>query len=277
MPGAAPPSHGFPASEFEARTARLQRIMRDFRLDALLLTNPPNIRYVTGFETQFWESPTRPWFVVTPARGKPLAVVPEIGAPQMARTWIDDVRSWPAPRPADDGSSLLAAVLAGLPRRFGRIGAELGREMALRMPVMQFLELREALPDLDVVDGSPALWRARRVKTPAEIERIGFVCRIASEAYENLASTVSAGEPLREVCRKLATDILRRGADSVPFLPAIAGPRRGRPDRVRPPGPDAGAGRYPVHRHRLDLRRVFLRFRPQLGRRPNRRRGPARP
>ena len=222
MTGVSRPPHGFPDSEFEARIARAQRIMRASEFDALLLTGPANIRYATGFETQFWESPTRPWFAVVPAEGKPVAVVPEIGAPEMARTWIDDVRSWPAPRPEDDGASLLAATLAQLPRRFGRVGAELGREMALRMPVAQFLELRDALPGLDIVDGAPCLWETRRVKTPAEVERIRFVCRIASEAYEGLSDLISVGEHLREVRRKLSMDILRRGADATPFLPVIA-------------------------------------------------------
>jgi Xaa-Pro dipeptidase len=37
-------------------------------LSALQLTTPPNVRYFTGFDFQFWESPTRPWFVVVPLR-----------------------------------------------------------------------------------------------------------------------------------------------------------------------------------------------------------------
>ena len=218
-----PPPRGFSPAEFEARTARTQAIMRRHEFDALLLTTPPNIRYVTGFASQFWESPTRPWFVVVPAEGKPVAVVPEIGGPEMAATWIDDVRTWPAPRPADDGTSLLTEVLAQLPRRFGRVGAELGREMSLRMPVTQLDEVREALPGLTFGDGSPALWEIRGVKTPAEIEHIRFICQVASDAYENLPSLVSQGETAREACRKLTVDILARGADSVPFMPGISG------------------------------------------------------
>ncbi len=218
-----PPPRGFSPAEFEQRTARAQAIMRDHELDALLLTTPPNIRYITGFASQFWESPTRPWFVVVPADGKPVAVVPEIGAPEMAATWLDDVRSWPAPRPEDDGTSLLAEALAQLPRTFGRVGAELGREMALRMPVAQLDELRDALPGLEIMNGSPAIWRIRGVKTPAEIEHIRFICQIASDAYETLPSYVHPGDTPREACRRLTMDVLARGADSVPFMPGIAG------------------------------------------------------
>src|SRR3954464_12739243 len=98
-----------------------------------------DIRYISGFDSQFWESPTRPWFVVLPAEGEPVAVIPEIGAPEMARTWVRDIRTWPAPRPAADGTSLPPAARDALPRRFGRVGFELGREHSLRMPVLQFL------------------------------------------------------------------------------------------------------------------------------------------
>ena len=217
------PAHGFPSSEFEGRVARAQEIMRRYEFDALLLTTSHNIRYFSGFDSQFWESPTRPWFVVVPAEGKPMAVIPEIGAPEMERTWIDDVRSWPAPQPADDGTSLLTAALAQLPRRFGRVGAELGREMSLRMPVMQFLELRDKLPGLELDNGSPCIWEVRRVKTEGEIARIRFICGIASQAYENLPNLVSQGDSVRDACRRLTIDILNRGADAVPFLPGIAG------------------------------------------------------
>ena len=61
------PKRGFSPAEFETRLMRAQEIMRHHAFDALLLTTPPNIRYATGFDTQFWESPTRPWFVIVPA------------------------------------------------------------------------------------------------------------------------------------------------------------------------------------------------------------------
>ncbi|RWK52306.1 MAG: aminopeptidase P family protein, partial [Mesorhizobium sp.] len=137
------PKRGFSAEEFETRTSRAQEIMRRHELDALLVSSPPNVRYFTGFDSQFWESPTRPWFVVVPLGGNPIAVIPEIGAPEMALTWIKDIRTWPAPVPEDDGISLLKSTLDSLPKRFGRIGAELGREMAIRMPVSDFLKLRD--------------------------------------------------------------------------------------------------------------------------------------
>jgi len=226
------PPRGFSPPEFAARATRAQRIMRDHRLDSLALTTPADIRYLTGFDSQFWESPTRPWFVVLPAEGEPIAVIPEIGAPGMARTWVRDIRTWPAPRPADDGTSLLAAALDALPRRFGRVGLELGREHSLRMPVLQFLELKDRLPGLDLADGSPCIWAARMVKTEAEIGHIRHICGIACDAVPPL---VRRGDTEREAARALRIELARLSADSTPFLPAISGPG-GVPQIVCGPG-----------------------------------------
>lgn len=217
------PQRGFTAAEFEKRTTRAQKIMDRHGFDALLLTAPPNVRYFTGFDSQFWESPTRPWFVVVPREGAPIAVIPEIGAPEMALTWIKDIRTWAAPNPEDDGLSLLKSTIESLPRKHGKVGAEMGREMALRMPVAEFLQLRGSL-GLSLENGSPCIWEIRMVKTEAEIAHIHYICQIASDAYEALPSQISIGESEREIVRKLCIDIARRGADATPFMPAISGP-----------------------------------------------------
>ena len=217
-----PPKRGFSTSEFEQRVYKAQRIMHLYRLDAIFVTTPPNIRYFTGFDSQFWESPTRPWFLVIPLQGKPIAVIPEIGAPKMVLTWLDDIRTWPAPSPEDDGISLLKSTLNDLTKTFSRIGAELGREMSLRMPIIDFLKLRDCV-DSEIVDGTPAIWDMRMVKTPAEINHIHYICSIASDAYNELPNKLTIGETERDASRKLRIDIAMRGADSTPFMPAISG------------------------------------------------------
>ena len=213
---------GFKVSEFEMRMARAQEIMHRRNLDAILVTTPQNIRYFTGFDSQFWESPTRPWFVVVPGEGKPIAVVPEIGAREMERTWVEDVRSWPSPIPEDDGISLLSDVVNSLATKFNTIGAELGREMTLRMPVNDFLKLRTFI-NRQILDGSPALWEMRMVKTESEIQRIEHICKLASESYQDLPKYLNIGETERDAVRKLRIDLIKRGADSIPFLPAVSG------------------------------------------------------
>ena len=47
---------GFPNAEFEARAARAQTAMRVEGLDAVVVTSPPNVRYVTGFASEFFDA-----------------------------------------------------------------------------------------------------------------------------------------------------------------------------------------------------------------------------
>ena len=219
-----PPQRGFTRGEFEARLARAQAAMTRDELDALVVTSPPNVRYFSGFATQFWESPTRPWFVVVPREGALSAVIPEVGAPGMAATWVDDIRTWPAPVPEDDGVSLLRAVLEGLPRRFGRIGWEMGREQVVRMPIKDFDTLRHQVTGLDFVDGSPTIWSLRMVKSAAEIAHIRHICQIASGAFERLIGELSPGDSELDASRKIRLELMQGGADLVPFAAVISGP-----------------------------------------------------
>jgi Xaa-Pro aminopeptidase len=217
------PERGFAKAEFEQRLIRAQKIMKSYKLDGLLLTSPQNIRYFTGYDSQFWESPTRPWFVVVPSSGKPIGIVPEIGESEFKKTWLDDIKSWPSPRPDDEGISLVKATLDDLQKIYGQIGAEFGKEMAIRMPVRDLLKLKEIIKT-NIVDGSDAIWDMRMIKTNNEIERIKFICSIASDAYNSLPAKLAIGDTERAAVNKLKIDILNRGADNVPFMPGISGP-----------------------------------------------------
>ena len=102
------PDRGFSTTEYRARTESAQALMAEQGLSGILLMSEPEVRYFTGFHTLFWQSPTRPWFVFIPLQGKPVAVIPEIGAALMRQSWLDDIRTWSAPAPDDDGVSLLS-------------------------------------------------------------------------------------------------------------------------------------------------------------------------
>lgn len=217
------PTRGFTVEEYARRTARAQRLMRIRDIDALLLMTEPEVRYFSGFHSQFWESPTRPWYLVVPADRAPIAIIPQIGAAGMQQTWIDDVRTWPAPQPGDEGVSLLSGLLADLARRHARIGIPMGHESALRMPLVDLTCLRERLTHLEFVDASDVIQRLRRIKSEAEIAKIRHACRITSDGFETLADTISPGSTERNACREFKIDLLRRGADGSPYLIGASG------------------------------------------------------
>lgn len=217
------PERGFAPEEFQARTRRAQKMMDAAGFDALLLTSEPDVRYFTGFLTRFWESPTRPWFLVVPLSGKPVAVIPGIGGALMARTWIDDIRTWPAPAPGDDGVSLLGDTLLELAGEKGRIGLPMGHETHLRMPLRDFDRLRDRLARMRFGDATGIVRTLQGVKSPAEVEKIAHACAIAAHAFEQIHEIAHEGKPLSAVYRHFQAALLNAGADWVPYLAGGAG------------------------------------------------------
>lgn len=228
------PERGFELAEFEARTHKAQALMAEQHLEGLLLMSEAEVRYFSGFHTLFWQSPTRPWFLFVPAAGKPIAVIPEIGAALMRQTWIEDIRTWSAPAPQDDGISLLRDLLAPLAQRNACLGILKGHETALRMPLGDWERLMQTLPGLQLADATGLVQGLRMVKSAAEIEKLAHICAIGSASFAQVPAQVSQGMPLEEVFRAFRREALAQGADDLPYLVGGAGPG-GYIDVISPP------------------------------------------
>lgn len=213
----------FPALEYQERVARLQAGMATQGFDALLLTSPADVFYTTGFLTRFWESPARPWFIVVPRAGDPVAVIPSIGGDLMGRTWLRDIRTWPAPDPRDDGVSLLADTLAQVVPPDGRIGLPMGLETHLRMPLRDYDALRRQLSPRGFADATGCVQRVREVKSEAEIAKIRSTCSIAARAFARVPEFAQEGRSLAEVFRDFQIALLVEGADWVSYVAGGAG------------------------------------------------------
>jgi Xaa-Pro aminopeptidase len=214
----------FPADEYRRRVSGARARMAALGLDCLFLTSEKNIRYLTGFHTQIWVSPTRPRYVVFPLEGEPVAIAPATNAPGFRRTsWIADVRTWPAPRPADDGVSLVVDALRAAVPPGGRVGAELGPETRIEMPAGDFLRIRDALTDRRLEDASRVLRPLRMVKSDAEITRYRRITGIASEAFARLPARLQPGQTEWEVYGILHGLLVELGADKVPYLVPVSG------------------------------------------------------
>lgn len=226
------PDRGFPDSEFAERTRRAQVMMAEHGIDVLLLCTEPEVRYFTGFHTPFWQSPTRPWFVAVPAAGKPVAIIPSIGVATMSNTWLDDVRSWSSPQPHDDGVSLVIDAVRELGGASARVGVPMGPETHVRMPLRDVDRLRAELDDF--VDATDIVVQLRMVKSEAEIDKHRHICGLVSNAFDELPNIVSTGMTERDAFAAFRAEILRQGADDVPYLVGATGPG-GIDDIIRQP------------------------------------------
>ena len=203
----------FPRAEYEARLEAANRAMHINNLDAILLASEAEVRYFTGFRTQFWQSPTRPWFVILRRDQTPLAIIPEIGAELMARSDIAEIEAWPAPRPHDDGLSLLKDRLANCQR----LGVLMGHETTFRMPLNDVFQLRAALP-AEWIDATDIIRDLRMVKSKREIAYIRQICGIANQGFARVPEIANAGQSLSSVFREFKRMLLELGADDVPYL-----------------------------------------------------------
>lgn len=212
------PKRGFSDAEFAQRTESAQRLMKQYNIDLLWFSTEPEMRYFSGFQSQFWQSPTRPWFLLIPANGKPVAVIPAIGQSAFARTWLDDIRCWPSPQPTDEGLSLLLQSMKELCPAAGRIGTLMGRETHVRMPLADLDQLRSALGSRGLVDASDIVRTLRSIKSAAEIEKIRYCCDVASGVFEELPNWVSCGDSEQAIFRRFKVAMLQAGVDDVSYL-----------------------------------------------------------
>jgi Xaa-Pro aminopeptidase len=198
-----------------ARAERLAEMVAERELDALLVSDLTNVRYLTGF---------------TGSNG--LAVVQADGA----RRFVTDFRyvtqaaeqvgpEWERPQAERDllGEGLDAALPPGV-QRLGVDDAHLSFRDHQRIA---------ARPGLELVGAAGLVEDLRRVKDAEEIEKIRSAARIADEAFESVVARGLVGRTEREVAFDLETEMRRLGADAASFDSIVAASSHGgRPHAV---------------------------------------------
>ena len=217
------PKRGFEVSEYENRLDNIQKLMHESRMDAILLTTQVDIEYYTGFKTQFFQSPTRPWYVLIPSNDKPKAIIPTIGESGMRRTWLDDIQTWISPNPEDDGISLLFSSIKSLTKKHKCLGVPKSQESVLRMPLDDYENLVKSLDGIEIKDANKILRQVRLIKSTAEIEKIKHICQLTSQGFKDLNHLLKAGESEHENCKRFKQHLLSLGVDDTPYMVAGSG------------------------------------------------------
>ncbi len=229
-----PPVRGFSDAEYARRCHDVQTHMVSTDIDILWLSTEADIRYLTGFLTQFWQSPTRPWYLLLPQSGKPVAVIPAIGLSCMQQTWLDDIRTWSSPNPVDDGVSLLVDTLTELCPSLATIGIPMGTETQVRSPFNDIERIRQSLGNVQWRDATQSVRQVRQIKSAAEVDKLRHVCAIASATFADVPRLTSVGMTEIDVFRAFRIACLQHGADDVPYLVGAAA-AKGYDDIISPP------------------------------------------
>ena len=214
---------GFNKIEYQKRVKDLQVNMQNNNIDLTLITSPHNFRYFTGLDSYFWESPTRPWFLLISQNKNPVAIIPSIGKTALQKTWIKEIKTWPSPQPKDEGVSELKKYISKVLPNKGKIGCELGLESHLRMSINDFDYLRNSLSNLKFIDASIIIWKQRIIKSQNEIKKIKEIILIASKVFDNFQNQINIGMTEIEICKIFKKELINEGADHTLYMSCSSG------------------------------------------------------
>jgi Xaa-Pro aminopeptidase len=178
----------------DAKLGRVQALMAERELDAIVVRAPDNVLYLANF-----------WGMkgydacVFPREGEPTLICLEASEEDAARVaWTSDVRFFKGYDPRDPrpptARVLELAREAAAP--YGRLGLELslGTQASDRMVGEPTTYARDWFDGFgDVEDATPLLAEARALKTEQEIERMRLANAIAAAAMEHCKLVVEAG------------------------------------------------------------------------------------
>jgi Xaa-Pro aminopeptidase len=186
------------------RADRLTERLAGAGVDALLVTNLVNVRYLTGF---------------TGSNGLAL-VGPD------RRLFVTDFRYVEqAAEQVDASFERLRAsteLLEAIADALGPGGLRLGFEEA-HVTVREHARTRELLPDRVELTGTHGLLEdLRAVKEPREVEAMRAAAALADEAFEALIAGGLVGKTERDLAVQLEFDLRRRGAERPSFDAIVA-------------------------------------------------------
>jgi Xaa-Pro dipeptidase len=207
----------FDRAEYDARLARVRQAMARRGIDVLLISEPENMYYLTGyFTTGYWSVQT----LAVPLEGEPQFVVRHLERTAVLGTsWLETVEVY---LDTQDPAGVIAAVLAK--RGWGR--ARLGVEKhSWYLTVSLFERLQAALPSARFVDASYLVNEVRLVKSPAEIAYLRQAARAAQAAVEAGIAAAEPGKTEADLAIAVFNALVRHGSDR-PDLGVIASGER---------------------------------------------------
>ncbi|WP_416139612.1 M24 family metallopeptidase [Halomonas sp. HK25] len=206
----------FAHEEFAARLARVRAAMCNAGLEALLLTDPSDIYYLTGYHT--FEVSVHTALVVSADRR--VLQVPSIETgPAVVTAAVDEILGY-----RWEGIDEVIAPLAETLSPFQSIGLDLFGA-GLRFGVIRELQARLGA-DHFRDDGGALLDAIRIVKTPAELDCLHESARITSAGLAAAEAIIVPGVTDNEVAAEGARAMLAAGSEFMSLQPIVTSGRR---------------------------------------------------
>ncbi len=166
-------------AEREQRLARARELMRQEKVDALLMAGGTSLVYFTGIR---WGNSERMLCYVLPAKGDAFLVCPGFEEDRMRErlgsvpggskvrvyAWQEDESPYTLVRKGLAESGVLTGVLA----------------LEEKTPFVFASEIGKACPAMKVIDGTPIVAGCRSIKSPAELALMRLACDVTLTVYK---------------------------------------------------------------------------------------------
>lgn len=198
--GAARPA-AISATEYQARIAKAQQLMRAAGLSALLVEAGSSLVYFTGVQ---WHRSERLTGAVIPAEGAIGIVTPHFEEPSVRQTLAvpAEVRVW-----QEDEDAL--AIVAGLLRDRKAAAGPIGIEETVRYFAVD--GLARALPHATIKSGASVVRACRMRKSAAEIALMQAASDITIAAYRDTHARIEKGMAREDIAKLMDAATLARG------------------------------------------------------------------
>ncbi|CQR52213.1 MULTISPECIES: M24 family metallopeptidase [Haloferax] len=213
----------FDSAEYDRRIARTKERMAERGLDALFVSDPANMNYLTGYDG--WSFYVHQGVVVTQDRDEPVWVGRDMDAngaratttlgEDSIRPYSDDhVQSPHDLHPMD----FVAAVLEDLGVDDARVGLEMD---AYYFTAKSYTRLQKNLPEASFEDTTLLVNRVRIKKSDAELDYMREAARISENAMRAGLDVIEAGVPEYEAAEAIYSALIEGTDDYGGDYPSI--------------------------------------------------------
>ena len=212
--------------EFPNRIDKLRKIMERKELNALLLMNPSNVYYASGFSPMMSGVPAT---LLVPYEGEPSLILPSLEVERSRESsWIKNIKYY-IPSSSEPGAGAgkpigsqgLAAEIQSLVHAGNLSSATIGIEFS-HLSVSTFETLRSHLEKTGFKDVSEDLLDIRSVKDYEEVETLRDSLEIAERGIRTAIELIQPGITEIEVAAEVERTMRRAGSKRTAFDSMIA-------------------------------------------------------
>ena len=204
----------FAAEVFEGRIAAVRQAIIARGLDAMIVTAPANIYYLSAFHTPAYDNFQ---FLLVPASGEPIMfnILHESECLVAVRSQVRKRVSYAGWMPHMDRA---AQMLIDEGLASARIGIE---KSSFFFTVRDYEALQRALPALLIDDASGTVEAFRKVKTPEEIAYVRQAARVAEAGMRAGIEATSSGVTDFAIAAAVHEAIVAAGGDYMSYPPFV--------------------------------------------------------